>query len=67
MATIATEPRPAPEIAPADFENEKSSAQEAKGEDSDDGSGVFKQDGVKGVEAVTTAWDKKMLWVTFVL
>lgn len=35
--------------------------------DSDKASDVNKQDGVKNVEAVTVSWDRKMLWLTFVL
>lgn len=27
----------------------------------------FKQDGVKNVEAVTSVWSKKALWLTFVM
>lgn len=35
--------------------------------DESDNSSGYKQDGVKNVEAVTIAWSKKMLWVSFVL
>ncbi|KAL0936305.1 siderophore iron transporter mirb [Colletotrichum truncatum] len=37
-----------------------------KSNDSDDSS-EHKQDGVKQVEAITTVWSKKMLWIVFVL
>lgn len=32
-----------------------------------DNSSEHKQEGVKGVEAVTRVWSKKLLWTTFVL
>jgi hypothetical protein len=35
--------------------------------DSEKGEGEYKQEGVKNVEAITTAWTKKALWITFVL
>jgi hypothetical protein len=35
--------------------------------DSEKAEGEHKQDGVKHVEAITSAWTKKALWITFVL
>ena len=32
-----------------------------------DNSSEHKQEGVRGVEAVTRVWSKKLLWTTFVL
>lgn len=39
----------------------------AAASDADNNSDINKQDGVRNVEAVTVVWEKKMLWVTFVL
>jgi hypothetical protein len=42
-------------------------AQHASEVDSEKAEVEHKQDGVKHVEAITTAWTKKALWITFVL
>ena len=61
--------RQSPDMMP-DHDHEKNMAsgeQAVPSSDGDNESDTHKQNGVRNVEAVTVAWDKKMLWVTFVL
>ena len=57
-------------IASHDIDVEKSNSHEKQypdTKDESDDSSVNKQAGVKAIEAVTTVWDKKALWLMFVL
>lgn len=66
MAVINTVP-PQPEI---DVEKNKDASQDVAEINDDlksDSDSSFKQDGVKKVEAVTSVWTKKTLWIMFAL
>lgn len=66
MAVINTVPSQ-PEI---DIEKNKDASQDVAEVNDDlksDSDSSFKQDGVKKVEAVTTVWTKKTLWIMFAL
>lgn len=48
-----------------DIEKSPSNEPQDKGEESD--GTTFKQNGVKGIEATTSVWDYKTLWLMFCL
>lgn len=51
----------------SDNDTEKQTVDRRLSSQSDSEGSSFKQEGVRQVEAITSVWTNKMLWVTFVL
>lgn len=47
--------------------NSADSAERPMSQKSDSDDSSFKQEGVRQVEAITSVWSSRMLWVTFIL
>jgi len=67
MATIAAQPaeKLASTLASQGLDIEKTVSHQQDPDIKDDASSDRKQEGVKDIEAVTTIWDKSVLWMMF--